>query len=84
MSHSETRAQLAEAGICVRGIGPWGWFRKPILLPWTAARGLYRVRPFGLGAHFLKMELDGIEVELTFPEAALPALARHGVVPRDA
>ena len=75
------RAQLGGSGIRVRGIGPWGWFREPILLPWAAARTLHPVEPLGLGAHFLRMEVDGIEIELTFPKHALPALAHHGVIP---
>lgn len=78
------RAQLADAGIRVQGIGPFGWFRKPVLLPWAAVRTLVPAGAFSLDSHELQLDLDGLEAGLVFPPRALPDLARHGVVPQAA
>lgn len=75
------RAQLGDAGIRVRGIGPYAWGRTPVLLPWSAVRGLVPAGTFSLDSHELRMEAGGVEAGLVFPPDALPTLARHGVVP---
>lgn len=75
------RAQLAAEGIRVRGMGPYAWFREPVLLPWSATRSLTDAGPLSFGIHQLLLDIDGIEAGLAFPRDALPALARYGVVP---
>jgi hypothetical protein len=65
-------------------MGPWGWSRPPLLLPWRAVRSFAIEGPLQLGQHDLGLEPEGVAMGLTFPINALPALARHGVVPRDA
>ena len=78
------RARITESGVRLAGIGPWGWSRPPLLLPWSAVRSFGVVGPLQRGQHDLGLELDGVAMGLTFPVDALPALARHGVVSRDA
>lgn len=78
------RAQLSEAGIRVHGIGPFGWLRKPVLLPWSSVRALVPAGAFSLDSHELRLDLDGLEAGLVFPPQALPDLAQHGVVPQAA
>ena len=74
------RAHLSEAGIGLHGIGAFGWFHRPLLMPWTCARGLRDVGMLGVDRYELLLD-DGVgEMGLTFVADALPALARHGVV----
>jgi hypothetical protein len=78
------RARIADTGIRLSGIGPWGWSRPPLLLPWSAVRSFGVDGPLQLGQHDLLLELDGVALGLTFPRSAIPVLARHGVVSRGA
>lgn len=78
------RARITQKGIRLAGIGPWGWSRPPLLLPWRAVRRFGVDGPLQLGQHDLLLELEGVQMSLTFPVQAMPALARRGVVARDA
>lgn len=78
------RARITEKGIRLAGIGPWGWSRPPLLLPWSAVRSFGIEGPLQRGQHDLGLDLEGVALGLTFPADALPALARHGVAPRNA
>lgn len=75
------RARITHSGIRLSGIRPWGWSRPPLLLPWSAVRSFGVDGPLQLGQHDLLLELERVQVGLTFPVQAVPSLARHGVTP---
>lgn len=75
------RAHFHEDAVTLAGIGPFGWFHRPLRLPLGAVTA-YAPAPLG-GHDDLLLQVDGLEVGLSVPLTVRPWLATRGIAPAD-